>query len=477
MSKKMIYRLVLLNGPLKGEQITVEPDPMLIGREEACTVTLPDEEVAFRHARIEQRGDELFISDLGSMNKIIVNKREQTNTRLKHGDIIELGRTRLLVQAIVQAEVQMGPGEADVRSRRALKRKLAMAASVLLVAGATFAVIQSGNRNMPSTETTPMIQHDTGIVSEPALVSPVQGLPTAPTAEKAPVALDSQLSEIREELSSIQSYLEQLNAADKPDEKKPSPASGNTMAQINEIEVAMKAARDAISAGSHDEAAIVLEHIQREYPYYLPAFVLRAELYEKQGELSKARDQWSFVLQHTNEPDLYRKALAERIRLGREESKKSPGIRDAISIIDLQQIRFKESTDYDDMRAVKIKLSYDRNVGPIKPEGVRLVIYFFEQDIDTKEVKLSAVKPYAAVDLDQLVHESGGVFSGTVNYVVPKGYHRRDHHTSRQRYFGCMARLHYFDELIDAKARPANLLDPAVLKSVQLDSATGSAPL
>ena len=86
----MIYRLIVLTGPLKGQRITVDPEPMTIGRQEECDIQLPDNEVALHHARLEHRGAELFIRDLGSMNKVILNKREVQETRLKHGDILEL---------------------------------------------------------------------------------------------------------------------------------------------------------------------------------------------------------------------------------------------------------------------------------------------------------------------------------------------------------------------------------------------------
>ena len=101
----MMYRLIILTGPSTGLRITIESNPMVIGRDPDCAVRVEDPEVSRKHAVIEHRPDGIYIRDLGSMNRILVNKREVRETRLKHGDTIEVGLTRFLVQALVQADV------------------------------------------------------------------------------------------------------------------------------------------------------------------------------------------------------------------------------------------------------------------------------------------------------------------------------------------------------------------------------------
>ena len=101
----MMYRLIILTGPSTGVRITIESNPMVIGRDPDCAVRVEDPEVSRKHAVIEHRPDGIYIRDLGSMNRILVNKREVRETRLKHGDTIEVGLTRFLVQALVQADV------------------------------------------------------------------------------------------------------------------------------------------------------------------------------------------------------------------------------------------------------------------------------------------------------------------------------------------------------------------------------------
>jgi pSer/pThr/pTyr-binding forkhead associated (FHA) protein len=113
----MIYRLIVLNGPARGQRITVPGSPVTLGRGEDCTLVLDDEEVAAHHAVVEHTSGGMYIRDLGTMSHILVNNREVSESRLKHGDVVELGRTQFLVQVSVQAEVN-GVGVALPRSRR-----------------------------------------------------------------------------------------------------------------------------------------------------------------------------------------------------------------------------------------------------------------------------------------------------------------------------------------------------------------------
>jgi pSer/pThr/pTyr-binding forkhead associated (FHA) protein len=116
----MLYRLHIMTGPLLGQQITVEPAPMTIGQAADCEIVIPDPELAQHHAIFEHRDDGLFVRDLGAMGRVLVNRHEMRSAKLKHGDAVELGRTRLLVQAVVQAEQPARPGGSHPRHTRRL---------------------------------------------------------------------------------------------------------------------------------------------------------------------------------------------------------------------------------------------------------------------------------------------------------------------------------------------------------------------
>jgi pSer/pThr/pTyr-binding forkhead associated (FHA) protein len=466
----MIYRLIVLNGPSKGMRITIDPDPMVIGRDEACDICFGDEEMARQHARIEQRDCELFISDLESMSKVVVNKHETRHSRIKHGDIIELGRTRLLVEAIVQAEVLTATEEPATRRRALRKRKLALAAGFALAAGAsTLAIMTGGHDDAPES---PALEP----ISQASLLPELTSTPAVELADED--ALDEEIRQLRADLAFIQEHLRKLNespAALAGPGSLPPESIDEDAATIDELDVAMTAARKALEAADFDEADLILEHVQMEHPDYLPAYQLRAEALEQKGLPAEARDQWTAVLKRSSESELYRRAVAERIRLGRVDSRQLVSAHESVRIERMDQIRFRETAEYDEMRAIKIHLAYDRSLGPIDPDGVRLMVYFFEQDTDTRRIKLSEAQPYAEAELSIITREQGDLFTCTVNYVAPKGYYQLD--DANRRYFGCIARLHYFDLLVDEQARPVKLLDPAVLQSAGLAVHTAGADL
>lgn len=109
-TRRMIFRIIFLTGSIKGNRVSIEKMPMIIGRAPDCHLVIDDGEVALHHATIQHTpNNELVIKDLGSMNKVLVNNHEAREVKLKHGDIVEIGRTRFLVQASVQAEVQRPP--------------------------------------------------------------------------------------------------------------------------------------------------------------------------------------------------------------------------------------------------------------------------------------------------------------------------------------------------------------------------------
>jgi FHA domain-containing protein len=96
-------RLVVLDSPAlgEGEVVTVNSVPVTLGRGGQNTVALDGDEFASaQHARVEARGDGLWVEDLGSTNGTFVNgARVTTPRRLQPGDILRVGQTDLRVDA------------------------------------------------------------------------------------------------------------------------------------------------------------------------------------------------------------------------------------------------------------------------------------------------------------------------------------------------------------------------------------------
>ena len=94
-------RLVVLDSPAlrEGEVLTVNSLPVTLGRGGQNTVALDGDDFASaQHARVEARGDGLWIEDLGSTNGTFVNgARVTTPRKLQPGDVLRVGQTDLRV--------------------------------------------------------------------------------------------------------------------------------------------------------------------------------------------------------------------------------------------------------------------------------------------------------------------------------------------------------------------------------------------
>jgi len=88
-------RLAAIAGKLKGSVFPLN-DAVVIGRETAAELCLADRAVSRRHSRVEQNGDQFWISDLQSLNGTFVNDVPVKQRALQHGDRIRIGDTQFL---------------------------------------------------------------------------------------------------------------------------------------------------------------------------------------------------------------------------------------------------------------------------------------------------------------------------------------------------------------------------------------------
>lgn len=68
---------------------------MVVGRDPKADLTLSDAGVSFRHARVENRGEEWAIVDLGSKNGTKLNGANAADFVLAHGDLVTFGATEV----------------------------------------------------------------------------------------------------------------------------------------------------------------------------------------------------------------------------------------------------------------------------------------------------------------------------------------------------------------------------------------------
>ena len=77
-------------------QYTITSDTFRIGRHSENELTLDDPTVSRHHAEIRRQSEDVFaISDIDSMNGVIVNNLKVKTTVLWPGDLIELGEVQL----------------------------------------------------------------------------------------------------------------------------------------------------------------------------------------------------------------------------------------------------------------------------------------------------------------------------------------------------------------------------------------------
>ena len=88
--------LVVQNGPLKGSRLELTRSEVGIGRDPGCDVFLDDITVSRHHASIRagSRGD--TIADSGSLNGTYVNGARVESSSLASGDVVQIGRYRLV---------------------------------------------------------------------------------------------------------------------------------------------------------------------------------------------------------------------------------------------------------------------------------------------------------------------------------------------------------------------------------------------
>jgi predicted component of type VI protein secretion system len=89
--------LKILHGADRGKVYENLEPPLTVGREEGNDVQLNDERVSRCHFKVQRDNDRLVLTDLDSTNGTKVNGVECQLKILRHGDLISVGRSLMLV--------------------------------------------------------------------------------------------------------------------------------------------------------------------------------------------------------------------------------------------------------------------------------------------------------------------------------------------------------------------------------------------
>jgi len=90
---------VIVVGKQKTRELELAGAVTVVGRDGGATLELGDLQVSRRHALLVRAAEGFFLKDLGSRNGVLVNKEKvpsRSQTRLKNGDVLSLGRTTLI---------------------------------------------------------------------------------------------------------------------------------------------------------------------------------------------------------------------------------------------------------------------------------------------------------------------------------------------------------------------------------------------
>ncbi len=99
--------LKILHGADRGKIYEDLAPPLTIGREEGNEIQLNDERVSRCHFKVQRDNDRLVLTDLDSTNGTKVNGVECQLKILRHGDLISVGRSLMLVGSETQIAARL----------------------------------------------------------------------------------------------------------------------------------------------------------------------------------------------------------------------------------------------------------------------------------------------------------------------------------------------------------------------------------
>ena len=119
--------LIAQDGPLKGERWTLDRT-LVLGRDSACDLTIPDRQVSRYHARLTPTVDGILIEDLGSKNGTHCNGDQLTAAKiLQDGDMVQIAIAQKFMflvsdstMPLTENNTRIGRLMMDLRSRRVL---------------------------------------------------------------------------------------------------------------------------------------------------------------------------------------------------------------------------------------------------------------------------------------------------------------------------------------------------------------------
>ncbi len=98
--------LEILNGPMQGSIVQISGQRFTIGRSEDNSLVVDDPKCSRHHALIESHPHVTLIKDVSNKNLLIVNDNRSSEFKLKNGDVIRIGGTKIKYRDLTAVALQ-----------------------------------------------------------------------------------------------------------------------------------------------------------------------------------------------------------------------------------------------------------------------------------------------------------------------------------------------------------------------------------
>lgn len=114
--------LLMVYGPLRGQQWVMHGDQLVIGRGSECDIVIPERRVSRQHVRIWREGNRYYVADLDSKNGSHLNGAKlQGSLELTEGDEIQVALFATLKFIGTEATTPLIVDESEIGSERGLR--------------------------------------------------------------------------------------------------------------------------------------------------------------------------------------------------------------------------------------------------------------------------------------------------------------------------------------------------------------------
>lgn len=202
----------IFDGPDKGRTFIVSDKPFSLGREKGCDAVLDGDRTSRVHARLVPEGDQIFVVDENSSNGTFVNGTLVTRRPLEQGDIIEIGRNRIVFGAQSPSPADLAAIAGPVLQPK-LDSKVASAPTQMLADGAFVPAVEP-----VETRITEIIE---AVAEEAEPLAQEFGIHLSVEMEMKPDVAFVDPNRLHTALTGILAILLKLQAPTSPEEKPP----------------------------------------------------------------------------------------------------------------------------------------------------------------------------------------------------------------------------------------------------------------